>query len=499
MQSQDIDKQDNYDVKRVHKVNILLTAIVVLLFTIQALLTQGAEQGLVIGLRGVIVLVLVLITYFLPLKKYTKGFFLALIPALVIAAIIYLDKYALNKHYILLTTVAMAALYFKKELILIHGAILNVLLLFIYILKPENLMGLDAGLSQFVSTMIVLNSIIAVLYFLAKWGRELVDETQKKERHVNELLHKLQATFDHIEKNASALFDHVKLVTSHVDSLAEARKSINFTVQEMASAIQEESNSIYKINETMTTSLGEVKETQAISQGIADKSSEMHEKVEHGYTKIEQVNAQIQIIMEAVKIASTTVSELQTSMEQVNSQLQGIKQIADQTNLLALNAAIESARSGEHGRGFAVVAEEVRKLAEQSSKIANDISLVTMETFLKAKEANEKVQLGVEATSTGRNLVKEIQEYFNSIREAFSHTNTEINKGMGQIENIATKFIDAQRQVENMSSVAEENAAAIEEVLSTIETDSEQIMLIGNSLKEIRNMCDDLKALVEVK
>lgn len=265
----------------------------------------------------------------------------------------------------------------------------------------------------------------------------------------------------------------------------------------MASAIQEESTSIYKINDTMATSLGEVKETQSISKGIADKSSEMYEKVENGYEKIEQVNTQINIIMEAMKIAATTVTELQLSMEQVNTQLQGIKQIADQTNLLALNAAIESARSGEHGRGFAVVADEVRKLAEESTKIANDISLVTIETFTKSKEAYEKVHLGEEATTAGRILVSEIQEYFNSIREAFRITNTEINKGMSQIENITAKFIDAQKQVENMSSMAEENAAAIEEVLSTIETESEQIMMIGNSIKEIKDMCDVLKALVE--
>lgn len=492
-------QQDTYNVQRVHKVSLAITCLIIVCMVINEIIANGIKLGLITFLRASPCIILGVINYYLPINKYVKGLIFGIVPCASMILLSLLFGFALWRHYNILCTVALMALYFKKEVIIAHGAIVNVMIIAAYIVKPENIAGPNTTLPVFIFVLIVLNGIIGLLYFLSKWGRELVIESYIKQVKAEEILDELKKTLNKVESSTDIIDNGINQLNKNINNISESSQNITTSMQEMSKSIQEESSSAYGINEAMSESLKAVNETRKISEKISEKSMLMSKRVEEGWNKIEQMNNQMNIISNSITTANTTVSELQTSMARVNTLLEEITQISEQTNLLALNAAIESARAGEHGKGFAVVADEVRKLAEESARIVNDITQVTTGLFNKSHEAYEKVSHGESATKEGTEIIYNISTYFKDIMDAFNETNTEIAISMNKIGHVAESFEKVQIQMENMVSISQQNAASTEEVLATIEDENSQIMQISDYLCQIQELSGQLKQVTGSK
>lgn len=489
--------QDNYNVQRVHRVNILITICVVFLVCIPVVSARGLMEAKAIVIAGLSVLAMAILTYFLPIKNYVKGLCLSFLPCIVIIALFVVDGYSLNKHYIILLTVAMVTLYFKKELILILGLFIDIAYIFLFFIFPENLLGINKDLNGFLTVLFVINATIILLYFLTKWGRQLIEEANKKELEAQNLVKQLTTAFNSIEEASDLLDEHITSFKSDINTIYHSSKGILEAVEQMATGIQGEAESVNIINDSMSESMTKMREATNINKTIVSESQSMNLKVQEGWHKINQVASYIDTVGSTISTTTLTVSDLHNSLESVNTLLNGIKHIAEQTNLLALNAAIESARAGEHGRGFAVVAEEVRKLAEQSARITLDIAEVTTELSNKSKEAREKSIEGEVSITEGRRLLKDISTYFEEIKNTYTIIDEGLSNGMKEIALAVDNFTMIQNQIENVSAISQENTASTEEIISTIESEHLLITSINSAVTDINELSRKLREMTK--
>lgn len=487
---------ENYNIRRVNRVNIIVIITATVMIVLQEVLKHGLANEIDAVIQGSAVISLCLITYFLPLNKYLKGLILTLVPSIIAIFILITEPFSLSNHYIIMTASAMAALYFNKKILIYYSLILNIFMTVAYVLKPENFLGRGQEVNVFVKSLIIYNGAMTMLYFLTKWGRQLLNDSNMKNEQGNKLLSDLKNALENIEEGTNILDSNINAFTENISNITESSKTITQSMQQMSQAIQEEASSIYLINDSMHDTMNIVHEYNDTFRIISDNSILMIKEVNAGYERIRELHNQMEIVNQAIDVAFRTVSDLKNNMEKINSIIEEISDISRQTNLLALNASIEAVHAGEQGKGFAVVADEVRKLAEQSARLTRDISGITGEIFRISDEAFVKVKDGDAATIEGKKLVDYISSQFEEIRTTTGKTSEAIEEGISKNRQITAELEQVQQQIENMASISEENSASTQEVLATMESETNRIMELSSSVDEIKKLSSRLKTLI---
>lgn len=377
----------------------------------------------------------------------------------------------------IVVAVSATALYLNKSILLINGVIYNILLLSVQILLDE----------IEISLLIKLDFIILILFFICKWGNELIKTAQQKENQATGLLQSLDNALKVVSENTTSLNSDIANCNKNVGKLKDISNVMTATVQEVTNGVVSQAESISQISEMMSNADHKVSEINNFSKHLSETSFNTSQIVIEGTERVNHMEKQIDIINNSVSDSLVTVQELDKSMDDINHFLLGINQIADQTNLLALNAAIEAARAGESGKGFAVVADEVRELAEQSSNTVVEIDKIIGNIKDKTKLILEKVQKGSTAVKEGEVITEQVKEGFEKIKLSFENIDGYISSEFKMIENVGSIFTQIRKLAESIASISEEHSAATEEMLATTEDQNVTIENIYKLMNDINS------------
>ncbi len=294
----------------------------------------------------------------------------------------------------------------------------------------------------------------------------------------------------------------MKQAIDAAEKITTAVAQLNESADQSATVSSQVASSMSKVADSCNEQFAEMDRTKAqigtLEQHMSAFAGNLSQTVDavdgtnraaaQGATRVNEAVLQMQRIAESVSRSAEVITVLGEESDKIGTIVDAIAAIADQTNLLALNAAIEAARAGENGRGFAVVAEEVRKLAEQSSTSADEITALITSIQEKAQNAVEVMQEGASQAQGGTEAVDAAGRTFKEIASMVEHVASE-SSAMGsrvhELEQSTHSIRDSAESMNKMSrSVAAESqtvSAATQEQTAAVQ----QIAAASHSLNEM--------------
>jgi methyl-accepting chemotaxis protein len=317
-----------------------------------------------------------------------------------------------------------------------------------------------------------------------------------------------------VNRTIAALAEIVRLIQHQAHELAAMAQQLAASAAELQASSEEISATTHTLSEGSERQrqlIGHGRQDSEAASGLAATLHARAGEAEHQITEIaqkarkrgEEVSRASQLLLNLLlhmDHAAEVAVALDTESREIGKLVEGITRIASQTDLLALNAAIEAARAGQHGLGFRVVAGEVRKLAEQSARSAEQVRVRVGETQGQIARVVEAMARGREAAQGVGKVATTVQGALDAI---FADLNTTVQfattfavatedqtKRMREVvrrmEEVATIAAGAAEGAHQTSAATEEQIASLSELTNTSQHLSEAAAKLTETVQQFR-------------
>ncbi|QDU71008.1 methyl-accepting chemotaxis protein [Mucisphaera calidilacus] len=269
---------------------------------------------------------------------------------------------------------------------------------------------------------------------------------------------------DRLHKTISEVSSATEQVAASAGQIASSSRQVTDQAHDQTQQLTQISSAV----EEMSSSVVEVAKKSSDANQNAEQAGD---KAQEGGDIVRQTVTGINGIADMVRDAAVAVDALGERSEAIGEVIAVINDIADQTNLLALNAAIEAARAGEHGRGFAVVADEVRKLADRTTKATEEIAESIKTIQVETKSVVGRIEAGTEQVSEGVQLAE---------------------RAGGSLEEIVTGSQQVAAMIQSIAAAAEQQSSAAEEISHSLDSISGTTRVSAESASQASEAAGDL-------
>ena len=306
---------------------------------------------------------------------------------------------------------------------------------------------------------------------------------------LRKLVEELKSGAVHLNASSNELKDVVEYGKEGIDA-------VTHTVTDFATGASEQAEDAQRAAEKMGELAKEIEETVHSAQKLKGFTKSVSESNDEGVKQLIALNDKFKNTSAANARLNENVGTLTIKSSSIVQITNTIQQIAEQTNLLALNAAIEAARAGEAGRGFAVVADEIRKLAEETSKSTSKIDTIIQEILKEIDSTETNMASSNEAIKVSSNVLDHVQRAFEAIETAISNTINQLDSISSSIQNVNASKDGATESIHGISAITEENAASAEEIAATMDTQSELMSKIQMNSNEVKRVANDMNEII---